>query len=175
MFSRPFPNPDHNHVDCKSKIMAYAERYCKTRGLRLTQLRRDVLLEVAENHKATGAYQILENLTKRGRDLAPISVYRSLDFLQMAGLIHRLDSINAYFACQRHLGGKEDNDDNIEGCDAADTLIFLICDECHLVGEVNGSDFHDFIQQLTGSLQFSAKNSQMEIRGVCRFCQEKAK
>ena len=38
---------------------------------------------------------------RKGTRLAPISVYRALDALLEAGVVHRLESKNAYFACSR--------------------------------------------------------------------------
>ena len=167
-----FPNPNHNHRYCKSRILAHAEAYCTANGLRFTKLRSDVLMEVAENHKAIGAYQILEKFAERGRVLSPISVYRTLDFLQTAGLIHRLESTNAYFACQRHLDGSPHETFDKNTCGSSDTLIFLICGECGTIGEVHNDGLSKLIPQITDLSDFEPQASQMEISGICRICRE---
>lgn len=160
-----FPNKDHDHSDCSSNLMSFAEQYCDKKGLRLTKLRRDILREVAASHKAIGAYQLLDNLAANGKKLAPISVYRSLDFLQEAGLIHRLESTNSYFACQRNF------EDDERAC-TNEPLLFLICDECGTIGEVDGKAIESLIGEVTKETEFAVESSQLEIRGMCRLCQQ---
>lgn len=158
-----FPNHDHDHEDCTSNVMNFAESFCQKAGLRLTKLRRDILEEIAASHKAIGAYQIIDNLAAQGTNLAPISVYRSLDFLQEAGLIHRLESINSYFACQRNF---EDND----SCCVAQPLVFLLCDECGTIGEVECAELKGLIGNLVRGNDFVMERAQLEIKGLCRLC-----
>lgn len=159
-----FPGKDHDHSKCAHNLMHYAEQYCERAGLRLTRLRRDVLSEVAASHKAIGAYQILDNFAGQGRKLSPISVYRSLDFLQEAGLIHRLESTNAFFACQR-------NFDKGDDCCGSAPLVFLICDECGTIGEVDGQPISSVIDRFASDSGFETERSQVEIKGICRLCQ----
>ena len=161
-----FPPKDHDHSRCEDNLMAYAEDYCEQRGLRFTRLRQDVLRAVASSHKAIGAYQILDNFADEGKKLAPISVYRSLDFLQEAGLIHRLESTNAFFACQRNF---EDG----TACCRDTPLVFLICNECGTIGEVDGKPVAKTIELFADESGFEAEQSQIEIRGLCRQCRVK--
>src|ERR1019366_354132 len=52
----------------------------------------------------------------------PITIYRALDFLREQGLVHRIESRNAFIACvQNHA--------------SADPVVFLICEQCGTVGE----------------------------------------
>ena len=71
------------------------------RNIRFTDLRRKVFEEIASTQASVGAYEVLDRLAKKGTRLAPISVYRALDALLEAGVVHRLESKNAYFACGR--------------------------------------------------------------------------
>ena len=68
--------------------------------MRLTDLRRRVLAEISGSHRAVGAYDVQQSLAAKGIRLAPISIYRALDALVAAGIVHRLESRNAYFACR---------------------------------------------------------------------------
>ena len=162
-----FPDLDHDHELCTQSLMALAERQCEAQGLRLTSLRRAVLSEVASSHKAVGAYEILDNFANRGKKVAPISVYRSLDFLQEAGFIHRLSSLNAYFACQRSCS-----------CDAAShstqPLVFLICNDCGVIGEADGDHLSDLVTAYADEGNFQNTQSQLEIGGLCPLCQNTA-
>jgi hypothetical protein len=80
-----FPAPDHNHERCASTAIAYAETQCTARAQRLTPIRRQVLEALLARHKPLGAYEIIECLAKKNGRLAPITVYRALDFLRQNG------------------------------------------------------------------------------------------
>ena len=82
-----------------AKALAQAEAICRAHGARLTPIRRKVLEALYATHKPLGAYDLAEILGPKGRRLAPITVYRALDFLMEQGLVHRLASQNAYIAC----------------------------------------------------------------------------
>jgi Fur family zinc uptake transcriptional regulator len=96
--SNAFPAPEHDHDRCLAEAMERAQEAFKTKGLKLTPLRQSVFQEIAGSHRAIGAYEVLDKLATRGERLAPISVYRAIDALVAAGLVHRL-SRNAFFAC----------------------------------------------------------------------------
>src|SRR5215212_11002004 len=75
-----------------------AEALCRAKGVRLTPIRRRVLEALYATHRPLGAYDIAAALSvgeARPR-LAPISIYRALDFLIEQGLVHRLASRNAF-------------------------------------------------------------------------------
>ena len=78
---------------------AHAEALCAKRGERLTPMRRHVLEVLAASHKPLGAYEIIDLVAARGPRPAPITIYRALDFLTAQGLVHRIESRNAFLAC----------------------------------------------------------------------------
>ena len=164
-----FPQHDHDHSGCTTNLLKFADRYCQQAGLRLTKLRRTVLEQVASSHKAIGAYQILDKLAADGQKLAPISVYRSLDFLQEAGLIHRLESTNSYFACQRNFD--DGNPSTLHKCSETSSLVFLICEKCGVIGEVEGTSIEALISNVANAQTFKVDRSQLEIKGTCHTCQ----
>lgn len=162
---RLFPHADHDHAKCQNRMMQFAEQHCSQHGLRLTRLRRDVLGVVAARHKAVGAYQILEVLAERGETVSPISVYRCLEFLQEAGLIHKLESTNAYFACQ-HILSTDASRDCSSGC-----VVLLHCQTCGAVGEMDGSALGGLVTEIAESGEFQVQSTQVEIAGLCQLCQ----
>src|ERR1700686_2301009 len=119
-----FPAPDHDHDRCASAAIAHAEAQCSARAQRLTPIRRQVLEALLGSHKPLGAYEIIERLAHDTR-LAPITVYRALDFLRDNGLVHRFESRNAFVACVHNHAGD-------------DLVVFLICERCGAVGEAPG-------------------------------------
>src|SRR5690606_29397539 len=89
----------HDHRRCIADALDAAERVCAGRGARLTELRRRVLELVWQSHRPVGAYPLLAALGRDGHAPAPPTVYRALDFLQAQGLVHRIESRNAYVGC----------------------------------------------------------------------------
>ena len=85
-------------------------------------MRRHVLEVLAASHKPLGAYEIIDRVAARGPRPAPITIYRALDFLTAQGLVHRIESRNAFLACI-----------NNHASDAP--VVFLICEQCGAVGE----------------------------------------
>lgn len=158
MNSQPRTAPDaaHDHARCVEDALTRAEAICEARGLRLTPLRRHVLRLVWAGHKPVGAYDVLDALTEAGRRAAPPTVYRALDFLMEAGLVHRLDSLNAYIGCpdpaHAHSGQ------------------FLICRECHSVIELDASAINARIQEAAAGAGFRAEQQMLEVRGLCAAC-----
>ena len=106
MRTRYFPSPDHDHERCASDAIAHAEAICAARRERLTPIRRHVLEALLASHKPLGAYEIIDRLAARGARPAPITIYRALDFLREKGLVHRIESRNAFIACVHNHEGK---------------------------------------------------------------------
>ena len=157
--SRAFLSPAHNHDSCVANAMATAEELCRQRGLRFTALRRRVLMLVWDSHKPVGAYDILDSLSAEGRPAAPPTVYRALDFLIEAGLVHRLDSLNAFIGCpdpaRSHAGQ------------------FLICRQCRTVVELDDRDIDTLVEDKAKELGFSAVHQMLEIQGLCSDCRSR--
>ncbi|MEL7024865.1 MAG: Fur family transcriptional regulator [Pseudomonadota bacterium] len=148
----------HNHDVCVANAMELAETLCRERGLRLTPLRRVVLELVWRGHEPVGAYELLDELTKRGHSPSPPTVYRALDFLIQAGLVHRLDSLNAYVGC----------DDPSHPHESA----FLICDQCRNVLELDGEAIRGQIEVMAERLGFGAEQYVLEVQGRCENCRD---
>ncbi len=153
-----FPTPGHNHGTCLHTAVGRAERAFETKGLKLTPLRRKVLQEIAGSHHAVGAYDILDSLARKGDRLAPISVYRAIDALLAAGVVHRLESRNAFFACHTSHTGSGNQ-------------IILACETCGLVAEVNGDAIFQSLAQAAEGANFKPQRRVVEMTGLCKHCQ----
>jgi Fur family transcriptional regulator, zinc uptake regulator len=151
-----FPAPDHDHGRCASAAIAHAEKLCSARAQRLTPMRRQVLEALLVSHKPLGAYEIIDRLGHGARP-APISVYRALDFLRDNGLVHRIESRNAFVACvASHIG--------------SDPTVFLICERCGAVGEVPGASVAEALKTAANAAGFTPKSPVIEILGICAHC-----
>jgi Fur family zinc uptake transcriptional regulator len=161
MMSMPravFPAPDHDHQRCASAAIAHAEAQCAARAQRLTPMRRQVLETLLACHKPLGAYEIIERLAHKNRP-APITIYRALDFLRDNGLVHRIESRNAFVACVHNHGGE-------------DLVVFLICERCGAVGEASGGGVAEALKTSSRLAGFSPKSPLIEIAGICSHCRD---
>ncbi len=160
-----FPSPGHDHDRCSSDAMAVAEAVCEERGQRLTAIRRKVLAVLLGSHKPLGAYEIIDQLApqgpgKSGPRPAPITAYRALEFLRENGLVHRIESRNAFIACvHNHVAGE--------------FVVFLICETCGAVGEASSADVAATLTTAARSAGFTPKSPVLEITGVCVHCRAK--
>jgi Fur family zinc uptake transcriptional regulator len=154
-----FPAPNHDHGRCTSAAIAHAEKLCANRAQRLTPMRRMVLETLLASHRPLGAYEIIERLADHGRP-APITVYRALDFLRDNGLVHRIESRNAFVACVHKHG-----DD--------DLVVFLLCEHCGAVGEAPGGSVAEALATSARAAGFAPKSPIIEIAGVCSHCRER--
>jgi Fur family zinc uptake transcriptional regulator len=154
-----FHAPDHDHDRCTADALKHAEARCAERAQRLTPIRRQVLEVLLGSHKPLGAYEIMDRAVVRGGRPAPITVYRALDFLRENGLVHRIESRNAFVACVSH---------HADG----DLVVFLICEHCGAVGEASSTAVADQLKAAAGSAGFTPKAPVIEISGVCAHCKD---
>ncbi len=153
------PSPVHDHDKCIEDALSAARDICTRRETRFTPLRRKVLELVWNSHSPVSAYELLDMLSRDGRKrAAPPTIYRALDFLIEEGLVHRLESLNAFIGCpdpaHRHQGH------------------FLICRSCRTVTEVNDRTLMSHIAKTARSHGYICENSMLEIMGLCADCRE---
>jgi Fur family transcriptional regulator, zinc uptake regulator len=153
-----FPLGGHDHDRCLHTALDRARHAFEAKGLKLTDLRRRVFVEIAGSHHAVGAYDVLERLAQTGDRLAPISVYRAIDALLAAGCVHRLESRNAFFAC--HTGEIH-----------VRKPVVLVCAACGRVAEMAGDDVLDALDRLLAASGFAALQTVVEVAGTCAECQ----
>lgn len=122
-------------------------------------MRRRVLEILASSHAPLGAYEIIERLGTHGPRPAPITVYRALDFLLENGLVHRIESRNAFLACgHRHETGA--------------MVVFLICERCGAVGEAPAAKVASGLAEAAKRAGFTPKTPVVEVSGICSHCRD---
>jgi Fur family transcriptional regulator, zinc uptake regulator len=153
------PNVSHDHAHHQH---VSAEEHCARRGLKLTELRRQVYDALASAPGAMGAYDLIDALADQGRKrLAPVSIYRALDFLLDAGLAHKIASRNAFVACpHRH--------------DSEELVVFLICDNCGRVSESTSESVVRGLGEVARRAGFHPKGQVVEMHGRCATCAPEA-
>jgi Fur family zinc uptake transcriptional regulator len=139
--------------------MARSEAFCKANGARLTPIRRRVLELLHGADRPLGAYDLVDRLGSQGHRLAPITVYRALDFLIAQGFAHRLASRNAYIVSS-------------DLSRAGSTTAFLICEACGDVSEVASPDVADTVLKVLREKGYQPRSRILEITGCCSRCRD---
>ena len=114
-----------------------------------------VLHYMKRKNRPLSAYEILEDLRSEGVTAAT-TVYRALEKLLDSGLIHRIESLNAWTVCC--------------GSHGKETPVFEICDDCGSVTEHLEAAFAQSIATLSERTGFSPNHSVLEIHGRCDDC-----
>lgn len=121
------------------------------KGERFTPLREHVLELIISDGHAVKAYDLLDRLSPELGSPKPPTVYRALDFLSKHGLIHRVEALNAFIACDHsHKGHLAE---------------FFICETCQSVEERHAHDHADCKPD-----GFSIRRSVVEHYGQCAKC-----
>ncbi|SPF78074.1 transcriptional repressor [Pseudoprimorskyibacter insulae] len=149
---------DHNHDKCISGAVAMANAYCALHRLQLTPVRRRVLEILLQQHRAMGAYDVLEILREEKLGSQPPVAYRALEFLVTHGFAHRIERLNAFVACS-HPG-------------RAHSPAFLICNTCKTVAETEADLRDSGIDEAARKAQFTIERAVVEVEGLCPRCTE---
>ena len=139
--------------------MLEAEKRCADAGESLTPLRRRVLELLLDHHGPAKAYDLLPLLDGE-KTAKPPTIYRALDFLVKMGFAHRIESLNAFVAC------------DVGAC--ARSTIFLICEKCGGAEEFDAG--HALIDLADAARKdgFAINRTMIEASGVCASCQQAA-
>jgi Fur family zinc uptake transcriptional regulator len=124
------------------------------------ELTRNQALVLDTLEKADGplsAYTILDRLRDNGFR-APLQVYRALEKLLGAGLVHRLESLNAFVACAH------------PNCHKQGMIAFAICSECGKVDEFADEVVENRLGSWARDNSFKAEKTIIELRGTCAAC-----
>ena len=123
-----------------------------------TRLRRLELRLLLEAEGPVKAYELLEAARDRGQRLTPATVYRVLDYLQAVGLVHKVNSINAYVACNERDGGSDHHP------------LILVCPDCRKTTEINDRRLFEAIFARLGALGHAVEGGSVEVHGLCPLC-----
>lgn len=140
-----------------AKWRKLAEARCAEKGARLTPARLAVYAEMLQSNRPLSAYELIALLEQRQeRKIAPLTVYRHLDFLMRVGLVHRLQSAQSYLPCDHPDHPHESQ--------------FLLCSSCGHVDEVESSRLETLLSTIADQHGFRPDNAVVEISGLCDNC-----
>jgi len=160
--SHNHPHPsEHDHTKCVSAAIGTAEQLCVVRGVQLTPIRHQVLELIWDSHKAVKAYELLDRIKPLQNAAKPATIYRALDFLIEQGLIHRVESLNAFVGCS--CSGHQHEQ------------LLLICNNCQEVEERSAPEVMQALSQEIKLADFIVHSKTIEIHGICAKCAETMK
>ena len=133
-----------------------ASSVCSRHNTQLTELRRTVLGLVLQAERPLTAYQLLDRLRQTRRGAVPPTIYRALDFLVDNKLIHKVERLGAFVACE---AGHHDH-----------AAQFLICRVCGQVRELEDAAVQAALECAAKTHGFTASGTIVEIEGVCGTC-----
>ncbi|WP_095590119.1 Fur family transcriptional regulator [Actibacterium ureilyticum] len=146
----------HDHHACIEEGLAAVEATCRRDGLQFTPQRRRVLEILLQEHRAMGAYEILDKLRAEGMGAQPPVAYRALDFLVGNGFAHKIERLNAFIACA-HPGARH-------------KPAFLICRKCDSVAEASSDAALKAMTETVSDTGFQIDRMMIEALGICPNC-----
>lgn len=147
------------HAHDHTAQMAEAEKRCAEAGESFTPLRKRVLELLLDQHGPAKAYDLLP-LIDADKSAKPPTVYRALDFLVRMGLAHRIESLNAFMAC------------DVGACERS--TIFLICEKCGGAEEFDAGHALIDLSEAAKKDGFAIRRTMIEASGLCAQCQQAA-
>ncbi len=124
---------------------------------RWTPLRSEIFAALESSPMPLGAYDLIDKLAATGTRHAPMTIYRTLDFLMANHLVHKVESANTFFVCRGH--------------HAAETaMVLMICETCGHVLENQSAQLQTTLTQEARKLGFIPRAQVLELRGMCESC-----
>lgn len=148
-----------SHAHDRAQYVEAAERRCQAAGESLTPLRRKVLELLIDKHGPAKAYDLLPLLDSE-KQAKPPTIYRALDFLVRMGLAHRLESLNAFVAC------------DVGACQRS--TIFLLCERCGGAEEFDAGHALVDLAEAARRDGFTINRTMIEASGLCAQCAKAA-
>ena len=137
-----------------SEALNLADAFCLRQGEKLTPIRRKVLELLLTSGRATKAYTLLDEMRKIHPGSAPPTVYRALDFLLSLGLVHRVESINAFAACH-----------DLTHCHHG---MLLVCQRCGAVSEMHEPEIERVLLDKIKRSGYRLSNDAAELKVFAR-------
>src|SRR3974390_3041066 len=91
---------------------------------------------------------------REGKQVAPPTVYRTLDFFLEHGFVHKIESLNAYAPCE-HLGHAHHG-------------MLFICEACGRSEELEDAEVMATIAASAARAGFTLRRVMAEAHGLCR-------
>lgn len=147
----------HHHEEGSESLIEAAKATLTQAGEQWTDMRAVIFDVLAAQPRPASAYDIADLVSqRRGKRVAPNSVYRILDLFVTTNLARRVESANAYVA-NSHPGCLHD-------------CIFLICDQCGMATHLDNDTLSGSVRRAAATAGFADLRPMIEVRGICADC-----
>lgn len=147
----------HHHHEAGPALAREAQATLEAAGEQWTDMRAAIFDAIALQEKPASAYDIADMVSsRRGKRVAPNSVYRILDLFVANNLVRRVESSNAFVA-NSHPGCVHD-------------CIFLICDACGQTTHLDNDAIAHDVRAAAQASGFAPARPVIEVRGRCADC-----
>jgi len=140
----------------KKSLIHRTEEACFRSEIKITKLRKDILMLILDSPVPLKAYDIIDKLKLEKISTKPITVYRILDIFVENNIVHKIKSKNSFLACS-HPGEKHN-------------CYFLICSKCSQVEEGCQNNILESIYKESAHNLSLISHITLEIEGVCKEC-----
>lgn len=153
-------NGGQRRAQISAHWLSLAEDRCRELNERLTPARLGAYAELLVAEGALTAYELIHRLEERqGRKIAPLTVYRHLDFLTRVGLVHRIESTQSYVTCKHPEDSHESQ--------------YLLCSGCGSIEEVHSPSLESELGRIASKRGFKPDRVVVELSGLCGECARK--
>lgn len=140
------------------------ERFLRTRGLRLTRQRAEILRAIYATHRHVTAEQLYDLLHASGRGgalkLSRATVYRTLSLLAEGGFVNALDVGRDTGTLFEHALGHSHHD-------------HMICLECGRISEFSDERLEQVQEEAVRRHGFTPSSHRLNVFGTCARCARK--
>ena len=126
----------------------------------MTAQRKEVFELLLLRGGSAKAYDLQDDMRARHGRVAPSTVYRALEFLMAQHLVHRVDALNTFIAC------------NAEH--QAHHPLLLVCSHCEAVTELHDDEAYDAVRSKLRQADSGILESEIEVKGICGKCRRQA-
>ncbi len=155
---RATPRTVHGTV---KRRLSQAEALCRSQGQHFTSGQRQLYQLLLTADAPMSAYQLLDAIGRlQDKRIYPQTVYRTLALLQARGLVHKLESANAYLPCAAPSHPHQS--------------IHLLCDICGNAEELVDAKISSLLLKDASRQHFRIEHQVVELRGVCAGCDRHA-
>jgi len=132
--------------------------YLKSKGLKFTPERRDILREIFSTHKHFDVEALFETLKKKGERISLATIYRLVPLLIESGMIRRATRLDGHITYEHVFGHKPHH--------------HLVCVKCGRIIEFRDEGIERLLNEVCQKYDFAPIDQRLGVRGVCSACRE---
>ena len=146
-------------LEVKRELRAFSD-YLRSRGLKLTNQRREVAKQVFIRHEHFTADDLLADIRGDGLPVSKATLYRTLALMEEGGLIISLD-FETGAKYYEHIIGHDEHS-------------HIRCTRCHRIVEFGDRELKSAVGEICATRNFRLERFSLTVFGVCSRCLDRA-